>query len=206
MPTERFFRLPREKIETIKRAAIEEFKRVSPEEASINKIIQTAEISRGSFYTYFEDKYDLLRWLLDDFIEMNRKFYMECLKENGGNIWDVFEQVFSYTTEWVEAQGLFEIVGNMMKGNQFFEQFIMNPNNCEIENSNKDYVDRMYEYVSTDYCRLNREEFGDLVDLHMESLIISLKMYFIKEKSLDEIEASYRRCIKLLRYGGSPCC
>ena len=63
MPSERFFRLPKEKAETIRNAAIQEFKRVSPEEASINKIIQTAEISRGSFYTYFEDKIDLLKWV-----------------------------------------------------------------------------------------------------------------------------------------------
>ena len=55
MPSERFFRLPKAKADTIRNAAIQEFKRVTPEEASINKIIQSAEISRGSFYTYFED-------------------------------------------------------------------------------------------------------------------------------------------------------
>ena len=58
MPTERFYRLPKEKIEIIRNAAIHEFKRVPPVEASINRIVQEAEISRGSFYTYFEDKYD----------------------------------------------------------------------------------------------------------------------------------------------------
>ena len=61
MPTERFKRLPEEKIEAIRRAGIQEFTRTSPESASINRIIQEADISRGSFYTYFESKYDLLR-------------------------------------------------------------------------------------------------------------------------------------------------
>lgn len=52
MPTERFKRLPEEKIEAIRRAGIQEFTRTSPESASINRIIQEADISRGSFYTY----------------------------------------------------------------------------------------------------------------------------------------------------------
>ena len=43
MPTERFYRLPKEKSEAIRLAAIREFKRVSPDEASINRIIQDAE-------------------------------------------------------------------------------------------------------------------------------------------------------------------
>ena len=47
MPTERFKRLPEEKIEAIRRAGIQEFTRTSLESASINRIIQEADISRG---------------------------------------------------------------------------------------------------------------------------------------------------------------
>ena len=66
MPTDRFFRLCDTKQKVIREAALKEFKRVPPEEVSINRIIQDAEISRGSFYTYFESKYDLLGWLIQD--------------------------------------------------------------------------------------------------------------------------------------------
>ena len=65
MPTERFLRLPKEKIEAIRIAAAKEFMRVPLEEASINRIVHDADISRGSFYTYFEDKQDLLKWLIE---------------------------------------------------------------------------------------------------------------------------------------------
>ena len=67
MPTERFLRLPKEKIEAIRIAAAKEFIRVPLEEASINRIVHDADISRGSFYTYFEDKQDLLKGLIDIF-------------------------------------------------------------------------------------------------------------------------------------------
>ena len=51
MPTERFYRLPEAKKQVIRQAAIKEFVRVPFEKASINQIIQNADISRGSFYT-----------------------------------------------------------------------------------------------------------------------------------------------------------
>ena len=53
MPTERFYRLAAEKQSAIWRAAFDEFASEPFEKASINRIIQTADISRGSFYTYF---------------------------------------------------------------------------------------------------------------------------------------------------------
>ena len=74
MPTERFKRLPEEKIEAIRRAGIQEFTRTSPESASINRIIQEADISRGSFYTYFEDKQDVVRYIFED----NARQMQEC--------------------------------------------------------------------------------------------------------------------------------
>ena len=64
MPTERFYRLPEAKKQVIRQAAIKEFARVPFEKASINQIIQNADISRGSFYTYFEDKQDLVEPVL----------------------------------------------------------------------------------------------------------------------------------------------
>ncbi|MBR0306571.1 MAG: TetR/AcrR family transcriptional regulator, partial [Lachnospiraceae bacterium] len=113
MPSERFFRLPKAKADTIRNAAIQEFKRVTPEEASINKIIQSAEISRGSFYTYFEDKHDLLRWLLGDFVASYQQFYITELNAWEGDLWAVFDAVLDHTIQWVADQGLVEIVGNM---------------------------------------------------------------------------------------------
>lgn len=64
MPSERFLRLPEEKRELIYQIAMDEFVHVPLEKVSINRIIQKAGISRGCFYTYFEDKRELLIWVL----------------------------------------------------------------------------------------------------------------------------------------------
>ena len=66
MPTERFLRLSENKKQVIREAAKKELSRVPYEKVSINQIIQNADISRGSFYTYFEDKEDVVRWIFED--------------------------------------------------------------------------------------------------------------------------------------------
>ena len=66
MPSGTFFRLPEEKRQRLTLAAWNEFTRVKYADTSINRIIQEAGIPRGSFYQYFEDKQDVLVFLLED--------------------------------------------------------------------------------------------------------------------------------------------
>ena len=66
MPTDTFFRLPEEKRARILEGAWSEFTAVPYAEASINRIVQTSRIPRGSFYQYFEDKNDLFLTLIDE--------------------------------------------------------------------------------------------------------------------------------------------
>ena len=59
-----FYNLPEEKRRRITAAIISEFSETSDEKVSINRIIHRAEISRGSFYQYFDDKVDLIEVLM----------------------------------------------------------------------------------------------------------------------------------------------
>lgn len=76
MPTATFFRLPEEKRERLIEACWAELTRVRFTEVSINRIITAAHIPRGSFYQYFEDKEDLIRYLLEDL----RTYFVELLR------------------------------------------------------------------------------------------------------------------------------
>lgn len=64
MPSDTFFRLPEEKRRRLMDAAWDEFTSVRFSDASINKIIRSAGIPRGSFYQYFADKDDLFSYLV----------------------------------------------------------------------------------------------------------------------------------------------
>ena len=56
MPSATFFNLPEEKRQRLIEVAWDEMTAVSFDKVSINRIIQNANISRGSFYQYFADK------------------------------------------------------------------------------------------------------------------------------------------------------
>ena len=64
MPTKTFFNLPEAKRQRLMDAVWEEFSTYPYAEASINRIIQAADISRGSFYQYFSGKQDVFSYLL----------------------------------------------------------------------------------------------------------------------------------------------
>jgi AcrR family transcriptional regulator len=66
MPADTFHRLPAERRDRLVREAIIEFSDRTYTEASLSQIARRAQIPKGSFYQYFEDKLDLYRWLLTE--------------------------------------------------------------------------------------------------------------------------------------------
>ena len=94
MPTSTFFRLPDEKRQRLLDAAWEEFSRASFADASINRIIQSARIPRGSFYQYFTDKTELFWYLLEGMHEYFAGMFLTALIDSGGDMFAVWVRVF----------------------------------------------------------------------------------------------------------------
>ena len=59
----RFAKLPVHQQQTIVQAALDEFAAHGFRDASLNRIIETAGISKGSLYYYFDDKSDLFAYV-----------------------------------------------------------------------------------------------------------------------------------------------
>lgn len=79
MPKGTFLNLPQEKKEKIMEVAIDEFAQYSFQNASINRIVENAGIAKGSFYQYFEDKSDMLRYILEISAEKKLKYLNHIL-------------------------------------------------------------------------------------------------------------------------------
>ena len=115
MATVRFLKLPEEKKKRILQAGFQEFARYPYRDASINRIIKEAEISRGSFYTYFEDKMGLLCFILAELI---RKFNEEVygfLEEDQGDPFLCAERIYTFCRNELkqnEALGFVKNLGN----------------------------------------------------------------------------------------------
>jgi AcrR family transcriptional regulator len=69
MPFPRFYKLPIEKRERLMEAAAKEFAAYGFENASVNRILKTVQMSKGAAYYYFEDKVDLFFTVIQYCIE-----------------------------------------------------------------------------------------------------------------------------------------
>lgn len=96
MPKKTFYNLPKEKKERLLEAAFKEFSNEPIEEVSINAIIQNSDISRGSFYQYFEDKEDLYCYCLDLLRENQFVQIENCFKNANGNVITGLFDTFDY--------------------------------------------------------------------------------------------------------------
>lgn len=95
MPTQTFFHLPKEKQKRLIEAARIEFSRVPLKEASIANIVKLADIPRGSFYQYFEDKEDLYFYYFETMRRDSSKDMLQLMKESDGDLFKGFESYFS---------------------------------------------------------------------------------------------------------------
>jgi len=89
LPTTTFFNLPEEKKKRVINAAVDEFAQNGYTKASITRMVNKAEIAKGSFYQYFEDKEDLYRHILKKAVEKKFKYVQKELNDYEGD--DFFE-------------------------------------------------------------------------------------------------------------------
>lgn len=95
MPKHLFYSLNQNKRNKIIESAYKEFSSISYEKASINKIIKEAEISRGSYYLYFEDKEDLYLYLVLLINKRIKEKIVSLLKENK-DIFDITLNLYEF--------------------------------------------------------------------------------------------------------------
>lgn len=180
MPTQRFLNLKDSKKNVILEAAAHEFARVPYSAASINQIIKEAEISRGSFYTYFEDKDDLMRYMLRGFRDTLRKKVFEFLEEENGN---PFRLCIRLLKDWIKTGSeriTFQIHRNLLADlsvtgqNQMFgiRGFLMK------DELYKSFVEELYNRLDKDRYPTTIETLCYIVDMAIMILIKSMAMYY----------------------------
>lgn len=193
MPKDLFFKLNKEKRSQIIDSIIKEMSKYCYNDISINRIIKTANISRGSFYNYFNDKEDMVLFIIknngDRLFEINNN---EILEENI----DIFSKIEKFI-EKILLNDNFEsvqIMKNTMRGltendkeiKQFLFQFHRNMMLNLLKKDNTIYLE-------------NDEEKNAFVDiLFYVSKNTFNKIYVDYENRYDYFE-QYKNQLKLLR-------
>jgi len=96
LPKDTYNRLDKEKQDRIFEAALNEFSKRNFNESKLSNIIKEANIPRGSFYQYFENKLDLFKYVFNKLGE-NKMVYMADLIHNPDEIpfLDLFRELYA---------------------------------------------------------------------------------------------------------------
>ncbi len=195
MPTSTFFNLPPPKREKLLCAAIAEFARKPYGEVSINRIIQAAEIPRGSFYQYFADKTDLFRYVLRCYGEQIVAAVLESLDTCGGHLLELPLVMFDRALERYRADEA-----------AFQEMFGIAKQNVGMD------VSQFLDFQSARHTLLKRVYTADLSDPSPEglealfALLIFLTAHALMvvccgKDSIEEVRDQLSRVVKIIRRG-----
>lgn len=134
-----FYNLPYEKRKRITDAVIKEFMERPNEKVSINRIIKTAEISRGSFYQYFDDKVDLIEIITKTMFDESSNKAKEILKLSCGDLFVMYIKMFDYFDDYSSQKLTMKIMRNIVdsfKANDdLVSEYLKNRFNIALSNN-----------------------------------------------------------------------
>lgn len=197
MPKQTFFNLSTQKQETLIQAAKNEFSRVPLNEASIANIVKSAQIPRGSFYQYFEDKEDAFFYLLERGTKANKERFISLLKETEGDLVATFTKLFK--------QMLIEFKDE--ENRNFFKNIFLNMNH-KVERAFTDDMSFAGDFSEVRDI-INTEKLNTINEcevMHIAKIIgivtvQHLVQNFAKEIPYDEAVQNYEFDMKLLKNG-----
>jgi len=187
MPKGTFFNLPDEKRERITEAAIDEFAEYSYEGASITRIVDNANIAKGSFYQYFEDKKDLFKHIIDIIGEKKLMYMTRLLKDfEKLDFFQAFREMYAAGIKFAKDNPRLSKIGNsLIKGADV--KLMQEVLGEAIPKSNEFIKGMLLRGIQRG--EIAPEIDADIVAYMLTELSISISEYFIKEmKAEDDTE------------------
>lgn len=195
-----FYHLPQEKRNRIIDAVINEFASASTEKVSINRIIKAANISRGSFYQYFDDKVDLVEILVKSFMNTAYDEFCTALKNSQGDIFSTYIHIFELVAKCTVDNKQKIVLKNLFKNLRANDSLI------------SDYLVNRFKGISElfsgiDSIITNNLKFKSEEEIHSLSLILTLILknavfnLFVKNEDTESVREEFMRKIKIIQEG-----
>ncbi len=188
MPTKAFYRLGDEKKEIILNAATEEFKKYTYDHISINRIIQSIGLPRGSFYLYFKDKEDLYLYVISKYHNIILSTIISIARENN-DIVKTYKELFERAISFCSDERLLKSF--LLGLNHNIENKVMYN---MIESLALELVVSVKSDISLDVLK-------DALSLLSGALIHSLTTYYILNLDLDIVRKRYYNQVDIIGKG-----
>ncbi len=197
-----FNNLPKEKQNRIINAIINEFASTDTEKVSINRIIKSAGISRGSFYQYFDDKVDLVEVLVKVCIDFADEKFLKSIALSDGDIFNAYINLFEAVAEIKNDKKQKVILKNFCKNIKANDDLV---SDYLLNRFNNDGVgDFRCKHSNFDRSRLRFNSDNDIDNLCQILTQIMKNAFFnifVKGDSVEQVRASFRRKIEIIKKG-----
>lgn len=164
MPKTTFYNLDIQKKEKIENAIREELNKKIVWEFSIKSIVENANIPRGSFYQYFEDKDDAMSYIFEKNLNEKTKELVNLFNESS-DLFNSIIDLYVYLTENINFNK------NMLFHKNVFEY--SRHNNSKLHDLMEEQLEEFKIIYNEDYLEKNK-----LKDLTEKEFKLLLKILF----------------------------
>lgn len=197
MPSSRFLKLPEEKRSKILQAVRAELAEFPVNELSINRIIRSADISRGSFYQYFEDKEDLLEYVFSDFKQAVMHEIMQSLQRNQGDMFevgiDILQKIIAVGSRDENRRIFVNVFSYIRVAQDSFQKALANEETL---------VERFLGYIDRSRLRFKSDdEIREIMKLGLAVFKDSVCRCFADIDNASVIMDNFRLRMEILKYG-----
>lgn len=120
MPKQTFYNLEKDKKDRLIEACLEEFSSYTFTDSSINRIIKNSDISRGSFYQYFENKEDCYMEILGMIAKEKYELFKDVVSDESHGVFDDYLNMLKQVRVWMEAQPRYYKIGLLMQNDDSY--------------------------------------------------------------------------------------
>ena len=200
VPKQTFFNLPAHKREHLVEAIKQEFSRAPLYKASISNIVKLADIPRGSFYQYFEDKEDAFYYLLNEQSKAIHQHFFSLLEKNNGDLYTAFIHLFQFTLEEIENKNNIHYLKNaFINLNHEVEDILTK---VFSDHSNQDGYQLLYELTDKEKINLEHEEdFRHIMHIVTAVTFRNFVEKFAHNESIEQAVDHFTREMHLLKKG-----
>jgi len=196
LPTSTFYNLPEIKREKLINAIRNEFSKNTFDKISINQIIKEADIPRGSFYQYFNDKDDVLEYIL----LYHRKNMIEnvffSLEHNNGDIFKVFEDACDFFRMLFSDETNKKLWMNLFTDRNIIQKFI--DGKC-IEYAGDKIINEFIPHINFDELNITRDEVKPFLEILISIFKDTIMEIFWDITKFADVKAKYIKKISLIK-------
>lgn len=199
-----FYNLPEEKRQRVTEAIVDEFANVEDDKVSINRIVQKANISRGSFYQYFDDKLDLVEVLIRSYLNMVIDDLRRAIISSDGDIFYTFECIYDIiiglSKDERNRKVLRNLISNIRANNNLVSDYIVKRYIKQYK-SIEEFINITDEFSRKSFRFKSDEDLTYLQQILTSVLKNEIYNFYVFDTDPEETKARYLRKLYIIKQG-----